>query len=142
LLLQRENRIFLSSQVIFSSNHYWKWRMDPLRTSKATKNMKQISPAIIINAKTKYSWTENHLCIWWDQKGILWVVRSSMMRIINEFESRTKSGSAIRMLGHMLRNKLRIHWKHSVGICYLTPYSPNLTPSDFYLFRPMQHGLI
>ena len=46
------------------------------------------------------------------------------------------------MLDHMLQEVWRLNWKDRDGTYYpIPPYSPDLAPSDYHLFRHLSHFL-
>ena len=49
------------------------------------------------------------------------------------------------MFHHIRQNQFATRWKHSAGKFYPIPhvaYSPDLAPSDYYLFASMSHALV
>ena len=122
------------------------------------------------HASTSFAKPNNHgskllLCIWWDQQGVIyyelfktnetitgdryWLPLMRLSRSLNEkrplYAPRrhtTKWFYYMTTLGLMLQKQWKTSWKHFNEKYYPHPsYSPEITPSDFHLFRSMAHGL-
>ena len=85
------------------------------------------------------------LCIWWDQKGVLYYELIKPGETINEERYRTqlirlKRAIAKKRPEHATRQEAKVkNYLENCGWEVLAhpPYSPDLVPSDYHLFRSM-----
>ena len=79
------------------------------------------------------------LCIWWDQVGVIYY------KLLKPNE--TNTGERYRTQLIRLSRALHEKWpqceqRHEKWeVLPYPPYSPDIAPSDYYLFRSMAHGL-
>ena len=149
--------------VIFASDFYWWWKMDPLRQPQAQKFICETRPTSQINGKAEYSLREGNSLYLVGSEGcaVLWAAKTgwnhqwrTLSNTINPFKesnSRKTPGNATRheiIIFH--HDNARPHvaipvknylensgWK----VLPHPPYSPDLAPSDCHLFRSMQNAL-
>lgn len=133
------------------------------------------------NPKRKRSWTNPEkakkltlkpnihgkkllLCIWWDQKGILYYellkpgetvtaarYKEQLINLNQEVATKRPEWTKRHELPILLHDNARPHVAESVKntikdlkweILPHPPYSPDIAPSDYHLFRSMAHGLV
>ena len=99
------------------------------------------------NASRTVIFTSKVLCIWWDQLGVVYYellkptetitgdwYRTQLMRydkvILQHNNARPHVAKVVKTYLEMLKWEV-LH----------PPYSPNVAPSDYHLFRSMAHGL-
>ena len=131
--------------------------MSPLRQPQAQKIIYETRPTSQING------TKVMLCIWWDQKGVLYYELFKPGETIYGERYRTqlirlKRAIAGKRPEYATRHEAIIFhrdnaWPHvaiPVKNCLensewevlpYPPYSPDLAPSDYYLFRSRQNAL-
>lgn len=103
------------------------------------------------------------LCIWWDQEGVLYYellrpnktvtadrYQQQLSRLSDELTQKRPSVANNRRKVILLHDNARPHVAKSMKqtlleleweVLPLTAYSPDLAPSDYHLFRSMQHAL-
>ena len=132
--------------------------MDPLRQPQAQKIICETQPTSQINGKAEYPWH-----IWWDQKGVLYYellkpgetingerYRAQLIRLKRAIAEKRPEYATRHEAIIFHHDKARLHVAIPVKI-YLEnsewevlphpPYSPDLAPSDYHLFRSMQNAL-
>ncbi|UYV76889.1 TMEM62 [Cordylochernes scorpioides] len=137
-------------------------QMGPLRLSLTSGNVWKLWPCLIIDGQAEYSWWENYAVylVGPARSGILWAAtterkdhRGGLLKTIDAFElSIARKTAAIRNRHDkfILQRDDRSHAATPVKTYLETlkwevlpnpPYNPDIAPSDYYLFRSMQHGL-
>ncbi|WKX98472.1 hypothetical protein Q1695_013838 [Nippostrongylus brasiliensis] len=99
------------------------------------------------------------LCCWWDAKGMLYfellpqgrtVTASIYADQLQKLASAIREKRPRRASVHLLHNNARPHVAKETQLTLATlgwetvahpPYSPDLAPSDYHLFRPLKHHL-
>lgn len=103
------------------------------------------------------------LCIWWDQQGVIYyellkpnetitgeVYRRQLMRLSRKLREKRPETATRHDCVILQHDNARPHVAEVVKTYLETlkwdvlphpPYSPDLAPSDYYLFQSMQHGL-
>jgi len=98
------------------------------------------------------------LCVWWDQLGVVYyellkpnetiieaLYRTQLMRALKEKRAHYYSRhDKIILLHDNARPHVAVPVKtylETNGKFYPTPYSPDIAPSDYHVFRSMTHGL-
>ena len=134
--------------------------MDPLRQPQAQKIICETRPTSQINGKAEYPWREG---FWWDQKGVLYYELLKPGETINGERYRTqlirlKRAIAEKRPEYATRHEAIIfhhdnarahvaipvkNYLENIGWEVLPhpPYSPDLAPSDYHLFRSLQNAL-
>ena len=137
--------------------------MDPLRQPQAQKIRCETRPTSQINGKTEYPWRESNALIWWDQKGVLYYELLKLDETINRERYRTQ---LIRLKRVIAEKRPEYGTRHEAIIFHhdnarphvdipvknylensgwevlpYLPYSLDLAPSDYHLFRSMQNAL-
>ena len=104
------------------------------------------------------------LCIWWDQQGVVYyellqpgetitgeVYRRQLMRLSRALKEKRPETVTRHNKVILQHDNARPHVAKPVKTYLETlkwevlphpPYSPDVAPSDYYLFRSMQHGLV
>ena len=86
------------------------------------------------------------LCIWWDQVGVilLWAVETeqnhhwgTVSNAIDAFEPKSARKTATIRAKPVKTYLETLKWE----VLPYPPYTPDIAPSDYYLFRSMAHGL-
>ena len=121
-------------EVIFTSDCYWWWKMDPLRQPQAQKIICETRPTSQINGKAEYPWREGNALYLVGSEGcaVLWAAKTgwnhqwrTLLNTINPFEesnSRKTPGICDQTRGNNFPS-----WQRSALSCYL--------------FRSMQNAL-
>lgn len=158
LLLQRQqNKSFLHR--IITGDEKWIYFDNPKRKRSWTDPGK--APKLV--PKPNIHGKKVLLCIWWDQKGILYYELLQPGQTVNgdrykdqlfelnqqlaikrpEWASRHERpimlhDNARPHVGQQVKNMLNdLNWE----VLPHPPYSPDIAPSDYHLFRSMAHGL-
>ncbi|GBP85704.1 Mariner Mos1 transposase [Eumeta japonica] len=120
-------------------------------------------PRVNIHNKTEYSWKKFMVCIWWDQLGVVYYELLNPSKTITGILHRSQ---LMRLRQALKEKRLRYYSRHDKisllhdNSCphaavpvkkYLKildwevlphpPYSSDIAPSDYHLFRSMAHAL-
>ncbi|GBP07596.1 Mariner Mos1 transposase [Eumeta japonica] len=120
-------------------------------------------PRINIDSKTEYSWKKLMLCIWWDQLGAVYyellnpsetitriLYRTQLMRFSRALKEKRPQYYSRHDKIILLHDTARPHVAVAVKNYSKTldwevlphlPYSPDIVPSDYHVFRSMAHAL-
>ncbi|GBP63236.1 Mariner Mos1 transposase [Eumeta japonica] len=116
-----------------------------------------------IDSKTEYSWKKLMLCIWWDQLGVVYyellnpsetiigtLYRIRLMRLTRALKEKRPQyysrhdkiilphdNARPRVAVPVKKYLKALDWE----VLPHPPYSPDIAPSDYHLFRPMAHAL-
>ncbi|GBP90765.1 Mariner Mos1 transposase [Eumeta japonica] len=116
-------------------------------------------PRVNIHSKTEYSWKKLILCIWWDQLGVVYyellnpsetitgtLYRTQLMRLSRALKEKRPQYYSRHDKIILLHDNARPHVAVPVKNYLKTldwevlphpPYSPDIAPSDYHLFRSM-----
>jgi len=120
-------------------------------------------PCFNIDSQAEYSWKKTvMLCIWWDQLGVVYyellkpnetitraLYRTQLMRLSRALKEKCAHYYSRHDKIILLHDNARSHvapvktyletlkWE----VLSHPPYSPDIAPSDYHLFRLMTHGL-
>lgn len=157
LLLRHERKSFLHR--IVTGDEKWIYFENP----KRKKSWLSPGEASTSTARPNRFGKKTMLCVWWDQKGIVYYELLKPGETVNGHRYRQQ----LINLNHALLEKRpewdtrheRVILQHDNAPCHRTsivqdtiktlkwdllphpPYSPDLAPSDYHLFRSMAHGL-
>ena len=152
-------------------HQYSKYSYSSESTSKLTSYLQQYRAEKIVeqatwtssnNIKSWYSSKEDFVIIWWDYKGIVYFELLPPNRTINSvyIEQLTKLNNAVEEKRPELTNRKGVVFHHDDARPHTSlvtrqkllklgwdilphpPYSPDLAPSDYFLFRSLQNSLI
>lgn len=158
LLLERQKRKSFLHRIITCDEkrvHY-----DNLKRPKAWVKPGEVGPSV---ARRDIHGSKVMLCIWWDQQGVIYYellkpsqtitaeLYKKQLQCLNEAIA-TKRPEWTRRHDRIIlqQDNARPHVARIVSeyleelkweILPHPPYSPDIAPSDFHLFRSMQHGL-
>ncbi|GBP48058.1 Mariner Mos1 transposase [Eumeta japonica] len=130
---------------------------------KRRKFMRTAWPRVNIHSKTEYSWKKVMLCIWWDQLGVVYyeslnpsetitgtLYRTQLLRLSRALKEKRPQyysrHDKIILLHDNARPHITIPVKNYLKtldweVLLHPPYSPDVAPSHYHLFRSMAHAL-
>lgn len=158
LLLQRQKRKGLLHRIV-TGNEKWIQYDNP----KRKRSWGKPGHASTSTAKPNIHGSKLLLCIWWDQQGVIYYellkpketitgdrYRLQLMRLSRALKEKRPLYEQRHDKVILLHDNARPHVAQSVKTYLETlkwevlphpPYSPDIAPSDYYLFRSMAHGL-
>ena len=143
----------------------WRWfskfrnnQMD-IADKKRSGRPREVDRVAVVNGQTPRKDFRNKkamLCVWWDRRGVIfWELLEQGMTVnsnvyCEQLENTRRALRNRRIPVVFLDDNAKLHrsrqtlqkledmgWKHLEH----PPYSPDLSPSDFYLFRSLEHWL-
>ena len=157
-LLQRQKRKGFLHRVV-TGDEKWIYYDNP----KRKKSWVKPGQAVASTPKRNIHGSKLLLCIWWDQLGVVYyellqpnqtitgdLYRLQLMRLSRELKEKRPQYNERHDKVILQHDNARPHVASAVKTYLETlkwevlphpPYSPDIAPSDYYLFRSMTHGL-
>lgn len=158
ILMERQKRKGILHRII-TGDEKWIYFDNRVRKRSWTDRGKPVKPT----AKPNIHGKKVLLCIWWDQRGILYYellkpgetvtairYQQQLMRLNDELKKIRPEWAKRHERPILLHDNARPHVAKPVKdileelkweVLPHPPYSPDLAPSDYHLFRSMSHGL-
>lgn len=158
LLLQRQKRKGFLHRIV-TGDEKWIYYSNP----KRKKSWVKPGEAVASTPKRNIHGSKLMLCIWWDQLGVVYyellqpnhtitgdLYRRQLMRLCRALKEKRPQYEQRHDKVILLHDNARPHVAAPVKTYLETlkwevlphpPYSPDIAPSDYHLFRSMTHGL-
>lgn len=162
LLLQRQKRKNFLPRIV-TGDEKWIRYNNHKRKKYRSKRGKHVALALTSTPKPNIHGSKVMLSIWWDQKGVIYYeilkpgemitgdrYRSQLLHLNQALQEKRQKNRIKHNKVILLHDNARPHCANQVKETLETlnwevlphpPYSPDIAPSDFHLFRSMTHSL-